>query len=261
MPAIDLTADLFFMAALRAGADSAGTRLLPLTRLREPLAPHDRFSQRVLLALQGLGYIEPELSLSQAEDWLYSRDWLSHGFESVSWRIVRPPSLSKIALQSWLDEPECNLSVLETWVAIWEDLALAEVAAYTRAALARSGYNPDWADGANAALAAALRVFSAQDVTYLVHIALRSLALKHQRAATAVGKLGQSFCNLIRYYVQRAEAERWTIRSSPWLPDGPRSAITTLFADVVTGLGERYYSDRPSLEAVAQALADRRTLH
>src|SRR4051794_37518223 len=89
--AIDLTADLFFVSALRAAADSSFTRLLPLADLREPLGPHPRFSQRMLLALQAMGYIEPELSLSWASDWLYSRDWFSHGFENVSWRIVRPP--------------------------------------------------------------------------------------------------------------------------------------------------------------------------
>lgn len=83
MPASDLTADLFFVAALRAGADSGHTRLLPLTRRREPLAPHKRFSQRILLALQALRYIEPELSLSHAEDWLYSRDWITYGFADV----------------------------------------------------------------------------------------------------------------------------------------------------------------------------------
>ena len=83
MHAANLTAQLYFAAALRVGADTSGTRLLPLDLLREPLAPHTRFSQRILLALQALEFIEPELTRSHAADWLFARDWIQHGFTSL----------------------------------------------------------------------------------------------------------------------------------------------------------------------------------
>ena len=259
--AADLTADLYFAAALRAGADSSFTRLLPLASLPGPLAPHDRFSQRILLALQGLGYIEPELSLSQAQDWLYSRDWLSHGFENVAWRILRPPQPSTNALQHWAEGTDTTTCVLETWVSVWEDLALAEVAEYTRWSLEHAGFNPNWADQATGALMAGLEKFSAQQVMYLVYLALRSLALMHQKATARIAQLGHLFSSSISNYVQRAAAERWTIRGMTRTPDLPRSAITVLFADTVTGLGERYYSDCPSLGALVRAITSRQTLH
>jgi hypothetical protein len=180
-----LTAHLYFAAALRVGADSAYTRLLPLAALREPLVLHGRFSQRMLLALQALGYIEPELTLSHAEDWLYSRDWITHGFANVSWRILKPPGSAIGALRNWAEGDDTTTAALETWVEIWEDLALAEVAEYARWSLARSAFNRDWADEATSSLQQGLKHFGANQVMYLVHFALRSIALTHQRGGRA----------------------------------------------------------------------------
>lgn len=91
MNSSDLTANLYFSAAVRVAADVSLTRLLPLDALRLPLAPHEHYSQRVLLALQALGVIEPELSPSHADDWLLARDWMHYGFDSVAWRIRWAP--------------------------------------------------------------------------------------------------------------------------------------------------------------------------
>jgi hypothetical protein len=261
VPVHDLTADLFFVSALRVGADNTFTRLLPLANLCTPLAPHARFSQRILLALQSMGYIQPELSLSWADDWLSSRDWLSRGFENVSWTILRTPHESTSALANWAVDADTVTSDIENWLRIWEDLALAEIVEYTRWSLAQVGFNPCWANVTCEALVGGLAKFSIQQMMYLVHISLRSLALHHQRSSTGIGRLGHVFSNAIHNYVQRAYAERWTIRGMVRTPDLPRSAIATLFADSVTGLGERYYTEHPSLDALARALVEGHTLH
>lgn len=261
MPATNLTADLYFVAALRAAADRSRTRLLPLADLKEPLAPHGRFAQRMLLALQSLGYIEPELSLSWADDWLESRDWLSHGFENVSWRVLRSPGPSNDALRVWGDELDTSPHALKTWAVVWEDLALAEVAEYARCSLADTGFNPNWASDAAEALQTGLTKFSVHQIMYLVHIALRSLALEQRRLLPRSCKPGHAFSTAIRNYVRRASAEGWVIRSMSNPSDLPRSAITVVFAETVTGLGERYYTERPSLDALARTVASRQTQH
>jgi hypothetical protein len=259
--AIDLTADLFFVSAIKVAADGSRTRLMPLANLREPLAPHPQFAQRMLLGLQSVGYIEPELSRSWAADWLSSRDWFSYGFDNVSWRVLRSPVRSAEALHGWANGVVSTDSIFETWLKIWEDLALAEVAEYTRWSLAQAGFNPNWANESTTALTAALQRFSIQQVMYLVHIALRSLALHRQRSTTAIARLGNLFSNSILTYVQRAYAERWTIRGMVRTSDLPRSAVAALFADTVTGLCDRYYAERPSLDALTRALIGERTLH
>lgn len=261
MPATNLTADLYFVSALRAGADRSRTRLLPLADLKEPLAPHGRFAQRMLLALQSLGYIEPELSLSWADDWLESRNWLSHGFENLSWRILRSPGASSEALQACSDEQDAGTRVLKTWATVWEDLALAEVAEYTQCALADTGFNPNWASDATEALQVGLTQFSIHQIMYLVHIALRSLALDQRRVLPRNGKPGHAFSAAIRNYVRRASTEGWVIRSMLRPTDIPRSAITVVFADAVTGLGERYYTERPSFDALTRTSASRQAQH
>ncbi|WP_313920752.1 hypothetical protein [Tahibacter sp.] len=261
MPATNLTADLYFVSALRAGADRSRTRLLPLADLKEPLAPHGRFAQRMLLALQSLGYIEPELSLSWADDWLDSRDWLSHGFENVSWRILRSAGASNEALHVWGDELDTSPGALRTWAAVWQDLALAEVAEYARCSLADTGFNPNWATDAAESLQAGLTKFSVHQIMYLVHIALRSLALEQRRLLPRGGKPGHAFSAAIRNYVRRASTEGWVIRAPSHPLDLPRSAITVIFAEMVTGLGDRYYTERPSLDALTRSVASRQTQH
>lgn len=257
----DLTADLFFVAALRSGADSAHTRLLPLARRGEPLAPHGRFSQRILLALQALRYIEPELSLSHAEDWLYSRDWITYGFADVGWRILKSSRESVNALKHWAAEIRSPAARLDMWVNVWQDLALAEVAEYSRWSLARAAFNPEWADEATPALQEGLRNFSVSQVMYLVHIALRSIALAHQRGGTPIHQLGHVFASAIASYVYRAIHERWTIRGMGRSIELPRSSITAVFADDVTGLRESYLYERPSIDALKHAIASLELVH
>ena len=151
MDSNDLTATLYFAAALRAGADSSLTRLLPLQRLKEPLAPHESFSQRILFALQALGVIQPELSLSNAEDWLTAKDWFEMGPQTLAWRICwstgdcRERHTMANALLSGIEPSD---DVLAALLDVWRDLALAEVVQYADWELAKSGYNPKWAEAA-----------------------------------------------------------------------------------------------------------------
>jgi hypothetical protein len=261
VPTSDLTADLFFVSALRACADHAHTRLLPLARCREPLAPHARFSQRILLALQALRYIEPELSLSHADDWLYSRDWITYGFADIGWRVLKSPQESLSALRNWADEVRSPNAPLEAWLSVWEDLALAEVAEYARWSLARSAFNPDWADEATGALKDGLCHFSIGQVMYLIHIALRSIALAHQRGGTSIHQFGHTFASAIANYVRKATNERWTIRGMARSMDLPRSAITAVFVDEVTGLGDVYFDEAPDIESLSRAIAQLEAVH
>ena len=267
MHTADLTAQLYFAAALRVGADASNTRLLPLDLQREPLAPHTRFSQRMLLALQALEYIEPELTRAHAEDWLFARDWIQHGFTSLGWRVLRPAPLKLTGygytheLITLLDQSESIDGTLAQMVALWEDLALAETVEFARLALSRSGYDPRWADEAAPALRQALEHFGASKVMYLVHIALRSVALTHQRASVPTSQLGHVLSTSIADYTQRAVAERWTIRGMVRDLDRPRSAIAALFADTVTGLGAAYMAEPPSADALVRSLVARHTVH
>lgn len=259
-----LTTQLYFAAALRVGADASNTRLLPLARLREPLAPHERFSQRILLALQALEFIEPELTRSDADDWLLARDWVQHGFTSLGWRVLQPPTPLHHCVQSLceaLQNTEFDRETLGELVALWEDLALAETLEFARLALSRAGYDPRWADEAAPALQQALKDFGASQVMYLVHISLRSVALTHQRGAVPTSQLGHVLSTSIADYTQRAVTEKWNIKGMVRELDRPRSAIAALFADTVTRLGPTYMSDPPSIDAMVRALVGRHTVH
>lgn len=255
----DLTADLFYMAAVRAGGERGVTRLLPLSEFRQPLAPHKRFSERMLIALLGIGYIEPDLPVSQSENWLCSRDGLFRGFESLRWRTKRSPAISMIALENWTEGSDPERSVLDAWLEVWEDLALAEVAEYTRWSLAEAGFNPTWALDSINALASGLAKFSVRQVTYLVNVTMRSMALECRRASTGALRLERTFATSLYDVVQRAIAEHWAVRGLAHTADFPRSAIADVFTETVTELGDWYYSERPSLDVIASALRSRKS--
>ena len=260
----DLTASLYFSAAVRVGADVSLTRLLPLDALHKPLAPHDNFSQRVLLSLHALGVIEPELSQSHAEDWLLARDWMHHGFDSIAWRIRWAPrdcQRQHEEVKELLKDIELSEDTLQALLALWEDLAQAEVAQYARWTLAKSGYNPEWTNLATNVLSRALEDFSVSQVMYLIYLSMRTVATTHQQGGLDATRLGQVFSDSIANYAQRANYEQWTIRGMNRPQDLPMSTLAMIFAHEVTRLDDEYLTLRPTLSALQAAITRHRTIH
>ncbi|MFT3792217.1 MAG: hypothetical protein QM741_14355 [Rudaea sp.] len=202
MDSNDLTATLYFAAAVRAGADSSLTRLLPLQSLKEPLSPHGSFSQRILYSLQALGAIEPELSRANADDWLTAKDWIEMGPQTLAWRICWSPGDCRernTLANALLSGIEPSDDVLKVLISVLEELALAEVVQYGSWVLAQSGYNPKWAEAATANFQEALGIFSIAQVMRLIQLAMRSLASIHQRGPsrtkTAISTLSSTPTN------------------------------------------------------------------
>jgi hypothetical protein len=260
----DLTANLYFSAAVRVAADVSLTRLLPLDALHLPLAPHDHYSQRVLLALQALGVIEPELSESHADDWLLARDWTRYSFDSLAWRIRWTPrgcTHPQDLVKTLFNDIELTEDAMQTLLALWEDLALAEAIQYAQWILAKSGYNPAWAGLAEDGLRQALTRHSVNQVMYVTHLAMRSLAITHQQGGTEATRLGKVFACAVTSFAQRAIVERWTIRGMARPTELPMSTLAIIFAHEVTRLGDEYLALPPSLSTLSAAVARHRTIH
>nr|WP_225737701.1 hypothetical protein [Dyella acidiphila] len=237
---------------------------MPLGALHKPLAPHDHYSQRVLLSLHALGIIEPEISQSHAEDWLLARDWMRHGFDSVAWRIRWAPRDCRRQheeLNELLRDLELSEDTSLVLLALWEDLALAEVAQYARWSLAKAGYNPEWTERATDALHHALEDFSVSQVMYLIYLAMRTLAMTHQQGGLDATRLSHAFAEAISTYARRAQVESWAIRGMARPADLPMSTLALIFAHEVTRLDDEYLTKRPSLDALVGAMTRHRTLH
>lgn len=262
MDSNELTANLYFAAAVRVAADVSLTRLLPLGGLKEPLSPHENFSHRMLLSLQALGIIEPELSIANAEDWLTARDWIALGWDTLAWRIRWAPrdDRHRVAMEM-LKDIEPSESTLEALLIVWEDLALAEVAQYASWALARSSYNPQWVALAIEPLRDALKSFSVDQVMYLIHIALRSVTATHQHGGIAAGRLGDVFSDAVSSFTRRAIHEQWLVRGMSRPRDLPMSTISTLFAHEVARLDDEYLTRVPSLIVLSDAMTRQRSVH
>lgn len=264
MNSSELTASLYFSAAVRVAADISLTRLLPLDALSLPLAPHDSYSQRVLLSLQALGVIEPELSLSHADDWLLTRNWMHYGFDSVAWRIRWAPRDCRRQheeVKELLKDVDLSEDAMQALLALWEDLALAEAIQYARWTLAKSGYNPEWSNLAMEGLRQALKYFSVSQVMYLIYLAMRSVSSTHQQGGVEAIRLGQVFASSITSFSQRAAVEHWDIRGMSRPAELPLSTLATIFAHEVTRLDDEYLTQRPSSTALQTAMTRYRTIH
>lgn len=264
MDSNDLTATLYFAAAVRVAADGSLTRLLPLELLKEPLSPHESFSQRILLSLQALGVIEPELSIANADDWLTAKDWIESGLQTLAWRIRWLPGECRnrtVMASEVLKDIEPSEGVLEALLDIWEDLALAEVAQYGSWALAKAGYNPHWVQAGIGNLREALKTFSAGQVMHLIQLAIRSVTSTHQRGGILSGRLGKVFADAVGSFSRRAVVERWSFRGVPRPMDLPMSTIASMFAHEVTRLDDEYLTRPPSIVALLDAMTRVRSVH
>jgi hypothetical protein len=240
------------------------TRLMPLETAGKPLAPHGGFSHRVLLALQALGVIEPELSLSQASDWLSARDWPRSGLESVSWRIRWTPKdceRQHQAAKQLLADIDPSDEMLEVLLDIWEDLGTAEAVQYAGWTLAKYGYNPQWGVSAFDAIARALQAFSVSQVMYFIQLAARTVVTTHQQAGAGNSHLDNVFVSSIGSFSRRAATEGWDVKGVARPTDLPLSVISSIFAHEVTRLDDEYLTVRPCAEALVRALLRGRTVH
>ena len=260
----DLTANLYFAATVRVAADRSLTRLVPLDALKEPLSPHGTFSQRILLSLQALGFIEPELSLSTAQDWLTARDWIELGLDSLAWKIRWAPRECRDRrdfANQLLRQIEPSDDALETLLAIWQDLALAETAQFAGWLLAKSGYNPQWVQTAIRSIREALTSFSVADTMYLITVSMRTMAATHQQGGVPTTRLGGILADAIASFCRRATVEQWKIRRM-WRPiELPESAIATMFAHELTRLNDEYFTRPPSVAALLNAMTRAGSVH
>ena len=262
MDSNDLTANLYFAAAVRVAADRSMTRLLPLDALKNPLAPHESFSQRILLSLQALGAIQPELS--NAEERLMARNWIALGLDSLTWRICWSPGDCcdrRDRAEEFLRDVYPSVTALEGMLSIWEDLALAEVAQYANWLLAQSGYNPRWDQLAIGNMREALKTFSASQVMYLVRTSVRETASMHLQRRVPSSKLGNVFADAIGSHYRRAILDQRTIRGISRPDELPLSTIASMFAYEVTRLDDEDLLLAPSMGALVYALRRAQTLH
>lgn len=211
-----------------------------------------------------LGVIEPELTLSQAHDWLHSKDWPRRGLESVAWRIRWTPRdclRQHEAAQQLLADIDPSNEVLEVLLDIWEDLGAAEAVQYAGWTLSRYGYNPQWAQSARDALSRSLQTFSVSQVMYLVQLAARTVVTTHLQRDAGSARLDEVFVSSIGSFTRRAVAESWEVRSVARPSELPLSALSSIFAHEVTKLDDAYLDVRPSSEALVRALLRDRTIH
>lgn len=231
---------LFLLAAI---ADAPSTIGFRYAKARNRLAPHWGFSAQILDELAEYGAIVRRPPMESYRSWApvapSDSDW------SLSTRFEPIPHLQAQLIchaQALAAVPGAD----EELFTLWRELVISETAGYLGHELNDHRFDESWALSAVPALEKGLRRLSANQMFYFCWMSVRETASRYLRYPGAVHTLSEGLVAYIDQRVDRALAERWTIRD--WNYSGRRipSSVAIVFAEQLTDLGAEYLGSVPS---------------
>lgn len=231
---------LFLLAAI---ADAPSTTGFRYAKARNRLAPHWGFATQILDELAECGAITLRPPMESYRSWAPTApsepDWsLSTRFESIP------------HLQTHLTRHAQALAAVpgadEELFTLWRELVISEAAGYLGHELNDHRFDESWALSAVPALEKGLRRMSANQMFYFCWMSVRETASRYLRYPGAVHTLAEGLVAYIDQRVDRALAERWTIRDWNYSSRRVPSSVATVFAEQLTDLGAEYLGSVPS---------------
>lgn len=237
---LGLRQSLFLSAAL---ADSPSAVGLRYAKPRNRLAPHRGFSAQILHELAECQAIILHPAFES------QRTWAPPSTSEPAWELS--PRFEVIPqLQGKLIGYARNLAAApgadEELFTLWRELVISEAAGYLGRELNDHRFDENWALAAVPALEKGLRRLSANQMFYFCWMSVRETASRYLRYPSAVHTLAEGLVDYIDQRVDRALAERWTVRD--WNCSSRRvpSSLATIFAEQLTDLGSEYLGSVPS---------------
>ena len=237
---LGLRHSLFLLAAI---ADAPSTTGFRYAKARNRLAPHRGFAAQILDELAECGAITLRPAMESYRNWAPTApsepDWgLSTRFESIA------------HLQAHLTRHAQTLAAMpgadEELFTLWRELVISEAAGYLGHELNDHRFDESWALSAVPALEKGLRRLSANQMFYFCWMSVRETASRYLRYPGAMHTLAEGLVTYIDQRVDRALAERWTIRDWNYSSRRVPSSVATVFAEQLTDLGAEYLGSVPS---------------
>lgn len=244
LQALGLRQSLFLLAAI---ADAPSTTGFRYARARNRLAPHWGFSAQILGELAECGAIALKPQMESYRSWApvapSESDWsLGAPFDSIP------------HLQAHLMRHAQALAAMpgadEELFTLWRELVISETADYLGQELNDHRFDQSWALSAVPALEKGLRRLSANQMFYFCWMSVRETASRYLRYPGAVHTLAEGLVAYIDQRVDRALAERWTIRDWNYSSRRVPSSVAIVFSEQLTDLGDEYLGSVPSRSRV-----------
>lgn len=237
---LGLRHSLFLLAAI---ADAASTTGFRYAKARNRLAPHRGFTAQILDELAECGAITLRPAMESYRSWAPAApsepDWsLNPRFESIPHVQAHLTRHAKaLAATPGAEEELFTLR---------RELVISETAGYLSHELNDHRFDESWALSAVPALEKGLRRMSANQMFYFCWMSVRETASRYLRYPGAVHTLAEGLVAYIDQRVDRALAERWTIRDWNYSSRRVPSSVATVFAEQLTDLGAEYLGSVPS---------------
>lgn len=229
-----------------------------------PLCCTSDWQADVALRLHDLGYIDVG-DLSIGIDWQPLEEVDGHldlDIDLIPWKL----SLGKSCTENIeiLSSYEQTLRCASQWnvgwetelQSLWHECALDEVLAYFSARLHQHGFVPRIGDKTRQVFSEILDHFSVYEAYNFVWAAVKNAAAYKLRTNVSGRHAANTIVGYCQQRAERAVAEKWSIKPYRRDPSIPVSVRSSLFANVVTKLGERFYSDSPGDTAVLSESAN-----
>ena len=234
-------------ALARAGRDETGIRICSLQSQSSPLAPTQRLSSSLVETLYQAQLIDFSLD-SPIDSFSFSdTDAMRYDPHSVSWEL----RLGRSAKESLkvLSLIEATLAEDTLWPVYWHQdlrnawqlIALDECLSYLALRLREHGFEFRAGQKTEETFLAILRDFSIAHVYNLIWSAVRDASAFYLRSGVPRRRAANTIIGHCQRRAERAAAEGWTLK--PYRRDFccPESVLTSIFANVVTGVGSEHF--------------------
>lgn len=136
------------------------------------------------------------------------------------------------------------------YAAIWAELGVAELQAYLEWELASHRFDVRWSENLLPIMEMGLSVFSIGQMFYFCWTAVRDLASHHLRHPAPCDTYQSHLASSMAAKIERATRDGWEVRqySRQWRRH--TNAVSDTFANIATGLGERFLLEVPSSTAI-----------
>jgi hypothetical protein len=141
----------------------------------------------------------------------------------------------------WLDR--WKLEILD----LWYELAIDELLAYFAMRMVEHHFKPCFGGKTIHMLRNLLNQYSVEEIYNFTMSAVKDAAAYQVRTRAPKWQAGNAAIGYCQRRAERASANGWTIESFKRNPKVPQSECTTVYTDVVTRLGKRFYTVPPSI--------------
>lgn len=139
---------------------------------------------------------------------------------------------------------------LDRWrreiLSLWYELALDELLAYLGMRMVEHHFEPRFGAKTTQVLGTLLEQYSVYEIFNFLWAAVRDAAAYQVRHHTSRRQAANAVIGICQRRAERALAEGWTVKPFRRDPKVPQSECTSLFANVVTRIGERFLAVPPS---------------